>query len=166
MLKQTKIGGLVKRMQMLDEVKIWVQTLTKQDVQLMIEEFIKIRLQKGEMPDGSNITNLITGDDFYKKITEIEYAKIGRRIQAGSHYTMKHTGEFFNSIDIIDVNNNDATIFGDGDKGNGVDLFEVYGENLLGLTDENYKIIKEKVLKNYLQIIRRVLLIGGGNSDL
>ena len=159
MLKDTVIGELVKRMQMLDEVKLWIQTMSKQDVQLMIEEFIKIRLQKGEMPDGSNITNLITGDDFYKKITEIEYAKIGRRIQAGSHYTMKHTGKFFNSIDVIDVNNNDATIFGDGDKGNGVDLFEVYGDNLLGLTDENYKIIKEKVLENYLQIIRTTILL-------
>lgn len=159
MLKDTVIGELVKRMQMLDEVKLWVQTLSKQEVQLMIEEFIKIRLQKGKMPDGSNITNLFTGDDFYKRFTQVEYAKIGRRIQAGSHYTMKHTMKFFNSIDVIDVNNNDATIFGDGDKGKGVDLFEVYGEDLLGLTDENYKIIKEKVLENYLQIIRTTILL-------
>jgi hypothetical protein len=157
MLKNTTIGELVRDLQAINEVDIWKQVMSDREINTFVIEQIRLRLQKGEMPDGSPITNQDTGDDFYKMTTQIIYAEIGRRITAGSHYTMKHTGEFYNSLELLHPNDDFVEIFGEKKE---VNLFEKYGENLIDLNEDNIEKLIEKVREKYLQKLRKILLQG------
>jgi len=157
MILQTRIGQLLKDLQKLDELNMWVKVMSEREINTFVVEKIRLRLQKGEMPDGSLITNQLTGDSFYKMITQLTYAEIGRRIEAGSHYTMKHTGEFYDSLKLLEPDADLVEIFGEKKD---VNLFEKYGNDLIDLTDENIQELIEKVKEKYLQNIRQLLRIG------
>ena len=157
MLKNTTIGDLVRDLQAINEVDIWKQVMSDREINTFVIEQIRLRLQKGQMPDGSPITNQYTGDDFYKMTTQIIYSRIGRRITAGSNYTMKYTGEFYDSISLLDPDDDYVDIFGENKE---VNLFETYGENLIDLNDENIEKLVEKVKEKYLQKLRKILLQG------
>ena len=155
MLKKTTIGELVRDLKAINEVDIWKQVMSDREINTFVIEQIRLRLQKGKMPDGSPITDQDTGDDFYKMTTQIIYARIGRKILAGSNYTMKHTGEFYDSLNLLDPDDDYVDIFGEKRD---VNLFEKYGEELIDLNYENIEKLIEKVKEKYLQKLRKILL--------
>ena len=134
----------------------WFEFFTRER-ETMIIEMNRIRLQKGLRTDDEKIYNLQTGDDSYSGVTVEYYKEIGRSITAGSHYTMKHTMYFYNSI-FIRVFSDYFEIVADEKKDGGVDLFEIYGKEIIGLSSENYTVLISELKKHYLNYARKVLL--------
>lgn len=82
--------------------------------------------------------------------------------RAGTPYTLKDTGEFYESM-IIYIYDNlieiDADPIKKNDKGEETNLFFEYGENIIGLTDENTEKVALILADKYRQEIIRVLSV-------
>lgn len=72
------------------------------------------------------------------------------------HVTLKDTGAFYNSWvvwvdrDAINIDADDVAFY---DR----PLFEIWGEDVLGLTDENLEIVKGVILEKYMEILMQRL---------
>ena len=140
------LNDLLRKAVNLSIENIFKEIFSMRDIQTFVIERNRLRLQKGENTDGSKIKNTITGKDNYSYSTQQIYAKIGRRIMAGSNYTMKYSGDFYNSINIQNINENYFEIDADPIKSNGTNLFKTYGDFLIGASDEDFELLREKVL--------------------
>lgn len=82
--------------------------------------------------------------------------------EAGEHYTLKDTGAFYESM-IIYIYDNlieiDADPIKKNDKGEEKNLFFEYGENIIGLTDENTQKVALILADKYKQEIIRILSV-------
>jgi hypothetical protein len=87
----------------------------------------------------------------------LQYKKKGRNGQRYDHVTLKDTGDFYDSFTVRVTN--DGWIQ-DADDSSKYDepLFEVWGIDVLGITDENMKYIKEMIVDNYIKYVTRELL--------
>ena len=115
--------------------------ISKSDIQTFIKNLIRIdQLFK----EGVSEENVIIG--YYSPYTESLYPDK----KAGTHYTLKLTGAFYNSF-TISPNETFMVIDADGDKGNGKNLFEIYNDsgNFLGLTETSM----EKLQKYLIPLI-------------
>lgn len=73
----------------------------------------------------------------YSKLTEI--LSNGRK-KAGSPYTLRDTGRFHKSFNVY-ATRYSVTIEANGNLDDGGNIFEKFGLEILGLTDENFNII-------------------------
>ena len=89
---------------------------------------------------GINKDNVVVG--FYSKATE----SINPKKKAGSHFTFKDTGDFFRSFGLT-YESDGIVINADGQKKND-NLFVKYGDNILGLTDENLQKLINEIKKH------------------
>lgn len=153
----TRIDKLLDSIAQLDESKMWFFAVDK-DVQ---EEIIRLNTEEQLEEQGIDALGRDLGD--YSPLTII-FKKMKR--QRYDHITLKDTGEFYNSWKVI-VTVNDITIDADGQKDSdfdkwigesGTNLFEVYGVDVLGLTEENLNYIKEMILENYIKYLLNELL--------
>lgn len=124
-------------------------------------------LDKGLDSEGDRIENKYSGGEAYTDLTEEIYREtIGRIIQAGSNYTMKYSGDFWKSIKLGEPNLDFVLIESDPIKNsynkNGfqdgqTNLFNVYGDKLIGLQEKDYIILIKNVLPLYLKYARGIL---------
>lgn len=124
-------------------------------------------LEKGLDSEGRLIRNRFTDGYLYTELTEEIYREtIGRIISAGSNYTMKYTGKFWESIKLGNPNFDYVDILSDPIKKsyakNGVqngeaNLFNLYGEDIVGLQERDYIILIKNVLPLYLKYARGIL---------
>lgn len=77
--------------------------------------------------------------------------------QPTDRVTLKDTGDFYRSFDLILTNDNDLEITANTLKEDN-DLAEVWGADIIGLTDENLKIVIEKAREIIIPIIRSTIL--------
>jgi hypothetical protein len=137
---------MLERAKMLNNASAWVYAMRdNKDLQIEIIRKVKDRLFK----EGTNDQGKIIGT--YSPFTE----KLNRIKVAGAHYTLKDTGEFYESI-YIGVMNDYFFIDGDGDKGKD-NLFEKYGEGIIGLDDTTFDWFGEKIINKYIDYVGRVL---------
>ncbi len=95
----------------------------------------------------------------YSITTEIRSK--GRK-KAGTSYTLFDTGEFFKSWEIeigagFIIINADPIKEGRGIGQEGTNLFEEYGENIVGLTEESLRILTREALKLHIQFFKAQL---------
>ena len=128
------------------EGEIFRAVFERRDIRLLVEELNRKRLQKGKNTNGSPIKNLKTGKSTYSIVTEEIYRKIGRRITAGSPYTMKYTGKFYNSIKIKTVTPEYFEVDAKPIKEDGTNLFKTYGDFLIGASEEDFNILRARAL--------------------
>lgn len=76
----------------------------------------------------------------------------GGKKKAGTHYTMKDTGEFFRSFRVV-PSKTFFEIVADGDKGD-ENLFDKYGKDLLGLTPESRDKLAEELIPKIQDYIK------------
>jgi len=97
---------------------------------------------------GNELFNIFTNRSFYS-----ENDPKGR---GGQPYTLKDTGAFFNSFTVAVQSGRiiiDANPFKDGDN-----LFDAYGQDIVGLTDENLQILIDEALEQFINwYIRNIL---------
>ena len=73
----------------------------------------------------------------------------GGKKKAGTHFTFFDTGAFFNTFKLIPLKTG-FRIEADGQKDDD-NLFEEYGENIVGLTQENIDFLPEILTPKVLQ---------------
>ncbi len=153
-IMQTELGLTLKRfVRVLDHKKIWLRVFKKKQLNTFILDMIKQDqlFDKGIDEDGDVIGT-------YSEFTEA----LNPEKVAGSHYTLKDTGDFFDSfyIDVFptyfEINANPIKTNQDGDTEN---LFYKYGEGIMGLTTESMDKLSREVLRLYEIEVRRLLQI-------
>lgn len=82
--------------------------------------------------------------DFTKAVKKVK----GQRLD---HITLEDTGEFYKSF-AIKVQNGGFLIVADGQKDD-TNLFEEYGKEILGLTDESLQIVIDAIKEKLIPII-------------
>lgn len=85
---------------------------------------------------------------YYSQLTES--ISNGRK-KFNTHYTLKDTGEFFASM-FVTVLKDSFIIDADGQKGKD-NLFEKYGDEIIGLTDENLQKVIERIKEGFINYL-------------
>lgn len=146
----TKLDQLFTKISQIDENKLWLFSVDKPLREKMIELNTDLQLYEfGIDSKGDPI-----GNGYYTNFTV--QIKKGKK-QRYDHITLKDTGAFYNSF-TVDVTVNNIIFDADDTSLYDVPLFEVYGVDVLGLTDENMEYIKDTILHNYLKILTNELL--------
>ena len=151
---QTELGSMLKRFnRVLDHNKIWLRVFKKKQLRTFILDLVR---QDQLFEQGINEDGDVIGT--YSEFTEA----INPEKVAGSHYTLKDTGDFFDSfyIDVFptyfEINANPIKIDEDGETEN---LFYKYGEGIMGLTTESMDKLSREILRLYQIEVRRLLKI-------
>ncbi len=153
-IMQTELGQKLNRFgYALYNQVIWVSVLKRPSLRTFILDLVREDqlLEQGIDEDGDVIGT-------YSEYTEI----INPEKVAGSHYTLKDTGEFFDSfyIDVFpsyfEINANPIKTDEDGETTN---LFYEYGEGIMGLTTESLDKLSREILRLYAIEVRRFLQI-------
>ena len=144
----TRIDLMLNRAKKLSDNSAWIFSVDK-DVQ---EEIIRINTEEQLYEDGVDSLGRSLGD--YSVFTIQEKKSNGQRYD---HVTLKDSGDFYDSFTVRVTNDGWAQ---DADDSSKYDepLFEVWGIDVLGITDENMKYIKEMIIDNYIKYVTRELL--------
>ena len=143
----TRIDKLLDALIDANSDKMWFFAINK-DVQ---NEIIRMNTEDQLEKDGIDSLGRSLGS--YSPLT-IMYKKM--KGQRYDHVTLKDTGEFYNSWRVT-VTVNEVGFDADDQKDDTA-LFEVYGVDVLGLTDENMQYLKEMIVENYIKFLLNEIL--------
>jgi len=144
---KSKLHDLLRRGQRISDVAAWYETFESGQIRKEILDWIR---KDQLMNQGVNASNEVIG--LYSAFTEsLDSSKV-----AGTPYTLNDTGEFYRSMFIM-ILPNAIEIDANPIKGND-NLFEKYGNSIIGLTPES--LIKLSVItkKKYIEYIKEILL--------
>lgn len=152
-MQNTKLYALAQRVSTMDEGLIFEivfndKLIHKKIIQLNTVDQLRT---KHIDSNGDFLYSKKHESGVYSKTTEI--ISKGRKI-AGTRYTLFDTGDFFNSWE-VKADKVSITITADpikpGNPFGGTNLFEEYGEDIVGLTDESKEKLKEMAIIKYLE---------------
>ena len=114
------------------------------------------QLSQGLNSDGDIIGTYAAFTDIISENTVFEFE--GQRFEkiAGEPYNFVDTAEFFESFQVA-VYADGFTIYANDEKEEG-NLQDIYGKNILGLTDENQNKLVEIMLPLFQEEVQRILL--------
>lgn len=141
---QTEIGAVLNKLRTIRTQDIWHKVFMDKTLSNMILEMIQ---QDQLFNEGVDEDGDIIGT--YSEWTEM----LNPDKVAGSHYTLFDTGEFYKSMRIVVLNDSfvveaqPVKIDEDGKKTN---LFEKYGEGIIGLTDENKQKLAIEIKERFI----------------
>lgn len=152
-LLQTELGPLLKRYNSLYNRDIFVKVMRDKTLQEFILDLVR---QDQLFEQGIDEDGQVIG--YYSEFTE----SINPEKVAGTHYTLKDSGEFFDSfyIDVFptyfEINANPIKT---NDQGEQENLFYKYGEGIMGLTNESLEKLGQEILRRYLREVKKYLRI-------
>ena len=147
MLNRTPFYEFVERFSKLNEIEAWITSFDA-DLEDEIWKLIVIeQLDKKGIDEYGDVIGL------YSRRTE----EIDPRKKAGTPYTLNDTSAFINSI-AVQVGNDFFTVNGNGQKSN-TNLFERYGDGIIGLTPDNLAIVKEMLKDKFIEYVRESLQV-------
>lgn len=120
------------------------------DNEILKRKIIELNTERQLGDEGINALGRIIG--LYSYATE--FLSNGKK-RAGDPFNLNDTGAFWASFE-VKVSQGFITIDADGDKGDD-DLFDKYGIEILGLTDDNLQILIEDAKKLYEEYYRSIL---------
>lgn len=144
----TRIDLMLNRAKKLSDNSAWIFSVDR-EVQ---NEIIRINTEEQLYEEGVDSLGRSLGD--YSVFTIQEKRSKGQRYD---HVTLKDTGDFYDSF-TVRVTNDGWTQDADDSSKYDEPLFEVWGIDVLGITDENMKYIKEMIIDNYIKYVTRELL--------
>lgn len=147
MLNRTPFYEFVERFKKLNEVEAWITSFDA-DLEDEIWKLIVI-----EQLDKKGVNELDQVIGLYSRRTE----EIDSRKKAGTPYTLNDTSAFINSL-AVQVGNDFFTVNADGQKSN-TNLFERYGDGIIGLTPDNLAIVKEMLKDKFIEYVRELLQV-------
>lgn len=152
-LMDTILGTQLRKVNLLTEEIFWRQTFSDPDFKNYILDLIRNDqlFEKGIDSDGDII-------GYYSEWTEM----MNPEKVAGTPYTLRDTGEFYKSMIIYIYKNYieiDADPIKTNQQGEEDNLFYKYGENIIGLTEENLEKVAKEIAEKYRHEIIRVLSI-------
>lgn len=149
MILQTRIGQLLKDLQKLNELNMWLASAGDESVIEAVAELQREQLRRGERPDGSEF-------DHYSQTSQVIYGKPDTPIKwEDDGFFYKHIKAIVRPDKIMILNQ--GTIDEDGDR---IDLEVRWDEIIIGLQNDSIQELIEKVKEKYLQNIRQLLRIG------
>lgn len=148
MLNRTSIYEFCERVKMLNEVDIWINSFDDATIKKIID-WIKISQLENE---GIDDLGRVIGTYSYatEKITN------GRK-KAGDPYNLHDTGYFLQTL-TVHVFNDYFLTDADGQKEN-ENLFDKFGDGIIGLSDENLEKLILVLKDNMLNYARKILFI-------
>ena len=148
MIDLSKIYRVLDRAKALDEKRVFVKSIDDETKEFIVYLNTDIQLKgDGVFSDGSS-----TGE--YADSTVKRKRSKG---QIYDHMTFNDTGAFYESFR-VKVDTNGFIIDADGQVSADWNLFEYYGENIAGLTDESIASLIEILIENYIKIVTDELL--------
>ena len=140
---QTELGLKLRQYAMLYNRVLWVGIFNNATFRTWVLDLVREDqlFDKGIDEDGDVI-------GYYSEFTEA----INPEKVAGTHYTLKDTGEFFESFyltiypDYFEINANPIKVNEDGETEN---LFYKYTEAIMGLTSESKDKLGREILRRY-----------------
>lgn len=145
-LMNTSLGDLMERTIHISHREVWFYVFQDSAFKQKVLDWIRIDQL---FEQGTDEKGQVIG--YYSIITEMVYNpdKI-----AGTHYTLKDTGDFYKSF-YIEVLGDAIVIDADPIKSDGTNLFEKYGEGIIGLDEESKtKLIEEIKQRYYTEALR------------
>ncbi len=126
----TAIGYLIRRVETLNADLVWLRVFQNEPFKRWIMDLVRQDqlFKKGIDEDGDVIGT-------YSEATEM----MNPQKIAGTHYTLFDTGEFYGSFELR-VGKNYFEIDADPIRDN-TNIFEEFGREILGLTDENTQLL-------------------------
>ena len=128
--------------------EIWTRVFSNKELQnTIIVEYIQ---QDQLFEKGVDESGEVIG--YYSSVTENVYNPMKK---AGEHYTLLDTGDFYRSMVFVfgkDFFEIDADPIKENDN-----LFEKYGEGIIGLTDESKEKLRLELLQRYEAEVRSIL---------
>ena len=149
LFKNTALYEYANRLATLKGQENWIfkKVLDDEETKRLI---IRLNTERQLGDEGINALGQIIG--FYSYATE--FLSNGRK-RAGDPYTLNDTGAFWDSWQVR-VYNGHISLTADGDKGD-KNLFNEYGIDILGLTDENLQILIDHAKEKFIQYYRLIL---------
>lgn len=152
-LMNTRIGELLNKATRITFADVWKEVFRDEQFKTEILDWIRWDQLYNE---GVDEFGEIIGT--YSRYTEI----VNPEKQEGTPYTLYDTGEFYNSL-MIEVLNDSILINGDGLKvdefGQTTDLFQEYGYEIIGLTDESKEKLAQELIERFNTEYKRLLSI-------
>jgi hypothetical protein len=153
MLMDTILGQQLRKVNLLSEVVFWRTAFNDPKFVTYVLDLIREDqlFKQGIDSDGDII-------GYYSEFTEM----MNPDKVAGSPYTLKDTGAFYESM-IIYIYDNlieiDADPIKTNEQGEKTNLFYEYGENIVGLTDENLEKVGAILAGKYRDQIIQILSV-------
>ncbi len=144
----TRIDNLLLKAKTLSESAAWIFSVDK-EVQ---NEIIRINTEEQLYEQGVDSLGRQLGD--YSIFTVSLKRSEGQRYD---HVTLKDTGDFYDSF-TVRVTRDGWEQDADDTSKYDEPLFEVWGVDVLGITDENLKYIQRMIIDNYIEYVKRELL--------
>ena len=139
-----RLFQVIRNIESLDTGKLFFVLFSEKiNQKLIIQLNQENQLQFGILADDKELP-------FYSKTSVDVYGK-----PSGKRWTLKDTGDFYDSFDIVQVTEKDLTIYADSVKED-VDLSE-YGA-ILGLNEESFEILRDKLIPQIQEIILNEIL--------
>lgn len=144
----SRVFEVLDRAKNLDKDKLWRLAMDDEIQEHIIQMNTEDQLEEdGVFSDGTPTGEYAPTTIFYKR----------RKGDRYDHITFKDTGNFYDSW-IVRVDKTGFTIDADGQVSADTNLFTIYGENILGLTDENMEFFIKMLTENYIKILLHELL--------
>ena len=141
---------ITNRVIALDSSAILVRIFSEKEAKEIVLFLQKSQLfDDGERSDGSIIGYYSDNTRVYKKLDK------GWRGKSFNNFiTLYDTGDFYDSMSVKVLRNGDIEISADGQKGED-NLFEKYGQNLIGLTDEHFEELSSYSIPVIIELVRK-----------
>lgn len=147
MLEQTKVYKLIRRLEQLKSIDVLDIVIDKSITEAM-EQYNREQLQRGEKSDGDILPD-------YSETSVNVYGKPAGPIR------LYETGEFYDSITALALDNVIRFVSQpfkqDPLTGRITNLEERYGQEIIGLTNENLEKIRRQVKTKIVAYVKRIL---------
>ncbi len=144
----TRIDKMLTRAKTMSEEAVWLWSVDT-DVK---DEIVRMNTIEQLYEQGVDSRGVSLGE--YSPVTIMFKQLKGERYD---HVTLYDEGDFYASFE-IEVKKDSFIIHADDSSKYDRPLFDVYGLDVLGLTDENMEWIKQMILDNYIAYVREQLL--------
>lgn len=151
LFSKTELGAVIKDVKKLNMEQIFRSVMEQKTMQEFVFDIIRIEQLFERGIDGNDD---VLG--FYSVFTEM----INPEKIAGTPYTLKDTGAFYESFTMYIYKNYfeiDADPIKKDTNGEETNLFDEYGIDILGITQENLEKVRQRIKDEYNREIRRVL---------
>jgi hypothetical protein len=147
MLAQTKIGELVAKLDIINELNLWLASAGDESVLETVAELQRDQLRQGERPDGTNF------DDYSPASVNI-FGKTPGPI------TWEDSGYFYKNIQAL-VKPDEIQILNEGTidevTGQRIDLELKFDEQIIGLQHDSVTELVQAIKKKYQENLRQLL---------
>tara|TARA_R110001606_G_scaffold85719_5_gene194304 strand:- start:414 stop:887 length:474 start_codon:yes stop_codon:yes gene_type:complete len=147
----TEAGTVIRKFRLLTDSGVWFDSIDGRVRNLILQMIQNDQLRKRGVDEFGEVIG------YYSMTTD---AITNGQKAFNTHYTFEDTGEFFNKMFVI-VMRDSLVIDSDGadkvDENGTTNLFNEYGNKIIGLTDANMEKLIQLLRKKYIAYARKVL---------